>query len=222
MRSGSFWVVGLVTLGCSQLPAFAAPSSRVLDPSAVDDADLIAYRALSRGDFLASAPPAERAAHAHQLGALTCAYIVTTPDTGYEMREVRGNGVSSFTVRFKNVGLIARMDRKCSWWNADGNPDDESYVLQHEQIHFALAEAEARRSSKKGRDLAQSWSEVHSSAEAAEAAVREQLSKLVNIAMEDLIEVSTDFDEETSIEHSPERQQKWFEQVNETLAELDQ
>lgn len=218
---GWAWLVGWAALGCSQLPAFAAPSSRVIDPSAVEGADLISYRELSRADFLASAPPADRAAHADQLGALTCAYVVTTPDTGYEMREERANGVSRFTVRFKTVGLVARMDRKCSWWNPDGNPEDEPYVLQHEQIHFALAEAEARRSTLKGRVLVRTWSEEHSSAAAAESAVREQLSSLVNDAMEDLLEVSTEFDEETSVEHSPERQAEWFRRVNEQLSELE-
>lgn len=221
MRSCWFWFLGLAALGCGKLPAFAAPSGRVLDPSAVEGADLIAYRDLGRDDFLASAPPADRAEHAHQLGALTCAYIVTTPDTGYEMREVRTGGVSRFTVRFKAIGLVARMDRKCSWWNPEGNVGEEAYVLQHEQIHFALAEAEARRSSKKGRELVAAWSEEHSSAESAESAVRLQLSTLVNEAMEDLLEVSTTFDEETSVEHSPERQEKWFRRVNEDLAELE-
>jgi hypothetical protein len=221
MRSSWLWGVGLAVLGCSQLPAFAAPSSRALDPSAMQGGDLISYRELTRADFLAEAPPADRAAHADQLGALTCAYIVTTPDTGYEMREERRNGESRFTVRFKSIGLLAHMDRKCSWWNADGNPEDEPYVLQHEQIHFALAEAEARRSSKKGQQLVASWSEEHSTAAAAESAVREQLSRLVNDAMEDLLEVSTEFDEETSVEHSPERQTKWFTRVNQELKALD-
>jgi hypothetical protein len=214
--------VGLVGFGCSQLPAYAAPSSRVLDPSAVGEAELISYRTLSKDDFLAAAPPPERAAHADQLGALTCAYIVTTPDTGYEMREERAKGVSTFTVRFTKIGLVARMDRKCSWWNADGNPADEPYVLQHEQIHFALAEAEARRSSLRGRELARSWSEQHATSQDAEAAVQRQLGALVNDAMESLLEVSTAFDEETSVEHSPERQREWFKRVNGELAELEE
>ncbi len=211
MRASSVWFIGSVVLGCSNLPGYAAPSSRVLDPSAVEGADLIAYRELQRDDFLAEAPPADRAEHAHQLGALTCAFIVTTPDTGYEIRETRTNGVSRFNVRFKTIGLVARMDRKCSWWNPDASADDDPYVLQHEQIHFALTEAEARRRSQKGRQIVASWSEDHDTADEAATAVKELLSAFVNDAMQELLEVNTAFDEETSIERSPSRQQQWFE-----------
>lgn len=215
------WVLGALFLGCSQLPTFAAPSKGALDPSAVDGADLITYRDLSRDDFLAKAPPADRAEHADKLGALTCAYIVTTPGTGYEMRELRNKGTSRFTVRFNHVELVAHMDRNCSWWNDGNTPEEESYVLQHEQIHFALTEVEARRRNKQGRKLVQTWSEEHATAQAAEDAVRARLRAFVDEAMEDLIEVNTAFDKETSVERSPERQQKWFARVNAQLAEFE-
>src|SRR5690606_12080098 len=203
------WGLGLVgvVIGCSSLPEFAAPRGRVTEPNEIANGDLIRYRALTRADFQASAPPAEAAAHAKKLGALTCAYIATTPNTAYE-------------IRFSRLGFLAQMCRGCSWWNSDNRADDEAYVLQHEQIHFGLAEVEARRRNRQARELLASWSERTDSADEAKRLVEAKLEALVNEAMADLLDVSEDFDEDTSAKHAPTKQDAWERQVNEELASL--
>lgn len=212
--------LGVFGLGCSTLPEFAAPQGRVVEPSEVAGGDLIRYRNLTRSDFRASAPPAEAAAHAKQLGALTCAYIATTPDTAYEIRETVRGAEHTFEVRFSRLGFVAHMDRACSWWNRDSTSSDPAYVLQHEQIHFGLAEVEARRRNKEAKELLASWSERTDSMEEAKQVVEQKLEGLVNDAMADLLDVSEDFDEDTSAKHSPERQDAWERQLKEELAEL--
>jgi hypothetical protein len=42
----------------------------------------------------------------------------------------------------------------------------------------------------------------------------------VDEAMEDLLDVSEEFDEDTSAKHSPERQDEWERRVERDLAEL--
>ncbi len=215
-------VVSLVasSIACSSLPEFATPRGRVVDPSSAAGGDLISYRRLSQADFQASAPPAEAAAHAEKLGALTCAYIATAPDTSYEIREtVQGNS-RRFAVRFSRLGFVAHMDRSCSWWNASNQPADVPYVLQHEQIHFALAELEARRRNQEAAQLLASWREETSSTEDAKKLVEERLRNLVDEAMADLLDASQDFDEDTSAQHSPERQNEWERRTDKELKEL--
>lgn len=207
-------------LGCSSLPEFAAPRGRVVEPSEVAGGDLIRYRPLTRSDFRASEPPAEAAAHAKQLGALTCAYIATTPNTAYEIRETIRGSEHTYDVRFSHLGFLAHMDRSCSWWNREGNVQNEAYVLQHEQIHFALAEVEARRRNREAKELLASWSERTGSMDEAKRLVEDKLEGLVNDAMADLLDVSEDFDEDTSAKHSPEKQDAWEQQVTEELDEL--
>lgn len=210
----------LVGLGCSSLPEFAAPRGRVAEPGAMTGGDLISYRSLSRADFRGSAPPGESAAHAEQLGALTCAYIATTPETAFEIRETVRGRERSYVVRFSRLGFVAHMDRGCSWWNPDGDPKDASYVLQHEQIHFGLAEAEARRCNREARELLASWSEQADTPDDAKALIEEKLRSLVDAAMANLLELSEDFDEDTSAKHSPERQNAWEARVKQELREL--
>src|SRR5690606_3575072 len=219
MRRWGLGLVGVV-IGCSSLPEFAAPRGRVTEPNEIANGDLIRYRALTRADFQASAPPAEAAAHAKKLGALTCAYIATTPNTAYEIRETVRGSQRTFEVRFSSLGFLAHMDRGCSWWNSDNRADDEAYVLQHEQIHFGLAEVEARRRNRQARELLASWSERTDSADEAKRLVEAKLEALVNEAMADLLDVSEDFDEDTSAKHAPTKQDAWERQVNEELASL--
>lgn len=229
-REGPFssWIPLLAALlwgggwGCSSLPDYAAPQGRVVDPHSVDRSDTISYRPLKRGDFRAEALPDHVREHAEKLGALTCAYVVTTPDTGYEVQELRdANGRSTFTGRFSKLGFVAEMDRKCSWWNPKLDPAKEAYVLQHEQIHFALAEVEARRQTRKARRLVAEFSVTTSSLDEAKQRIQGEVTKVVERAMKDLISRNEDFDEETSLQYDPQKQQRWFDVVHAELAELD-
>lgn len=217
LRWVALWV-GLA--GCSSLPEFAQPRGRVLDPSTLSGGDLIRYRPLKRSDFRAAAPPAEAAAHAERLGALTCAYIATTPDTAYEIRETVRGARRTYGVRFGRLGFIAHMDRECSWWNERAEAASATYVLQHEQIHFALAELESRRRNREARELLHEWTEEAETVEEAKALVEDKLRRLVDEAMSDLLAVSEDFDEDTSAEHSPQRQNEWERRVTQELNAL--
>jgi hypothetical protein len=204
---------------CSNLPDYAAPRGSVVDPSRIEQADLIEYRTLTRDDFRALAPPGESAPHAEKLGALTCAFVITAPDTGYEIREVREpDGAVTYTARFKSLGFVARMDRGCSWWNPEsGGVATAEYVLQHEQIHFALAELEAREQSRAARDLVRAFTITTDSQAEAKQRMSGKVQAMVEAAMENLLDRNRDFDEDTSAEHDPVAQAEWFQTVSREL-----
>ena len=46
----------------------------------------------------------------------------------------------------RDLRFRAQMDRKCSWWNPKDLGFPQEYILEHEQIHFALCELGARDS----------------------------------------------------------------------------
>jgi hypothetical protein len=212
----------LSNFGCSALPDYAAPrGNMVSDPSRIERGDLIEYRALKRSDFKASEPPAEAREHAQKLGALTCTFITTTPQTGYQVREVRGsNGDSTFVGQFKEIGFVAYMDRACSWWNPAPTSVPQAYVLQHEQVHFALSEIEARRRHHTAQKKREEFRVTTSSLQEAKEQLSEDLKAFVADAMEDLLEVNQQFDEDTSAVYDPAAQQAWWERVERQLAEV--
>lgn len=56
--------------------------------------------------------------------------------------------------------------------------------------------------------------------EQAKSLVQERLRSLVDDAMADLLDVSRDFDKDTSLKYLPERQNEWERRTDRELAEL--
>lgn len=221
MKRVAFWLAVLLGLlgvgaGCSGLPDFAAPKGGVIDPSKVDRSDTIRYRSLTKGDFRAEGPPAHLVEHAQKLGALTCANVITTPDTRVQIRQDLESG--AYVARLLSLGFIAEMDRKCSWWNVEQKGTSDEYVLQHEQIHFALAELAARRQNVRAQRMVAELEVTASTAEEAQREIQDEVSSVVEEAMEELLEQNHAFDVDTSLEHNPEKQNEWFQRVMAELA----
>jgi len=130
----------------SSLPEFARPHAERMRPEDYVATDVIRYRPVTRADFRASQPPARIATNAARMGAYTCVHILPVGDPRVK---VQPQPDGSLVARLGSVQFRAQMDRGCSWWN-DETRLDPRYVLEHEQIHFALAEIQARRLT--GRD----------------------------------------------------------------------
>lgn len=198
---------------CSRLPGYARPSARVMQQADYQTTDVIPYRELSRDDFRGASPPEHVAPHAAKLGAHTCGFIV--PDS-FELRativlDPESNG---YVAPMPPLRFHAEMDRECSWWNPAAQRVDAAYILQHEQIHFAIFELEARRLSG---DIA-GLQGRGSSPEAAGVDMQRVLDAAVREAMSRVLVRSTRFDEETSFVHAPDRQARWAEEVRAELA----
>lgn len=200
--------------GGSNLPKFAEPKGQAVDPTSLADGDRIPYRELTPRDFLAAAPPAEMKQYAERMGAVTCAHVFTEPDPQYYIEETP----EGFHGAYNRLNFVARMDRTCSWWNPKKSHVPEAYILQHEQIHFALAESAARRLDKKAQDIVADLHPKGSSQESVEKVLTQTVQDMMDKAMKDLMQRNLEFDRDTSNTYAPEKQQKWYDEVMGELA----
>lgn len=215
------WAAALVACKSSGLPDYAAPKGAVLDAGQLDSSDVIPYRQLTRADFHGREAPREFAAVASRVGAATCGQVRTTPDTAFfvHWKKDSPTAAEQHWVEVRKLGFVALMDRRCSWWNdkvADKAPD---YVLEHEQIHFALYELGARKLNASADSIRRSMLNEGSSQEQVEAHARQALNAALQAATDRLIARNRDFDEDTSLGYRPDRQRAWREQVTAELAE---
>jgi len=198
-------------------PGPLAPQGGIVDPASLDQGNLIAYRSLTRADFQATNPPPDASPYAKRIGALTCARVVTTPDTSYRVREDRQGDTVTHTGSFQVLAFRALMDRNCSWWNPQSSGLPEAYVLQHEQIHFALVELEARRLNAGAPAVIREFVVKGGSQDEVKQAIDGKLEELMQRAVDDLLEINTEFDEDTSAKYAPAVQQQWFDRVQSDL-----
>jgi hypothetical protein len=214
------WLLLTLLLGCSTLPEYAAPKGGVVAASELDSRDLIGYRLLSRSDFRGKHAPPEFAAVADRVGAATCGQLRPTSDTLFTInsRQVEGQAAQHW-VDVKKLSFMALMDRHCSWWNDKTAARAPAYVLQHEQIHFALYELGARKLNASVDSIKRSMMREGSSQKQVQALAEQALSDALVEATEELLERNRQFDEDTSLGYRPDRQRTWLVKVNRELAE---
>jgi hypothetical protein len=212
------WLSLLIGPGCSSLPDFAAPKSSPIESAAPDPQDAISYRPLQRSDFRRNRPPGQIQHGKYELGALTCGSLQTSPDTQMQLETVtEPNGNTHYRGRFKILRFRALMDRQCSWWNP--NNREPAYTLQHEQIHFALYEIEARRMNERAAKLVRDTLIEGDDREQIVARLNALIKELLDNHVEQSLERNRDFDEDTSLGHDPERQAEWWKRIQRELAE---
>ena len=206
--------LALLLPGCATLPEYAAPTIAVVDDIDMDLSDVIPYRELTRDDFRGLRPPRQFDA---RMAAVTCVY--TQPVVDREAIEIQpettAGSVQAYVVTYGNLSYRALMNRSCSWWNSAVDSFEEAYVLEHEQIHFALFEIAARK-----------WSAGPPVKIQLEADEREVMLENLQARFEEILQQrlavllaqNRKFDEETSVGHNPEKQQRWLEMVQQQLA----
>jgi hypothetical protein len=213
--------LGLVSaLACrSSLPDYAAPKGEMVHRSEIDSKDLIPYRTLTRDDFKATEPPPHARPYADKMGAATCVHALGAPDNHVTTIETpSATGESTFEARIEQARFDALMDRTCSWWNPKFTAAAASYVLEHEQIHFALTEVETRRLN---RSLLAVRGERFTGSSAAEVQrlANEKIQETLKETLDTILDRNRRFDEETSFGFKPERQKQWLARVTSELKE---
>ena len=199
---------------CAKLPRYAQPGFALGDDAGRDATDdRISYRELRRDDFRGEKSPR---GNEHRLSAVTCVSI--RPDTSELEVDSALSGDSGATriydITLKNLRYEALMDRGCSWWNPNSPAEREAYILEHEQIHFALYELAARR-----------WSRLppprfrigYDTTEEMQENLRNQYRKYLRKLLEEQNREQYRFDEETSIGYHPEVQRRWRQRVRAEL-----
>jgi hypothetical protein len=208
----------LVFVACAgtTLPEGARPSGEVREGTGEElvTGDRIRYRTLTRADFKAAEPPPRIASFSAQIGAATCSELV--PAENMEVI-VRQTSETRYEARFDGLGFVALMNRECSWWNPEKRAP-EAYVLQHEQIHFALFELAARDLNAAVPQLSERLRGRGRTAQAAADDLSEQLFRKLQEVLEEVQARNTRFDEETSLSLHVEEQARWAREIEAELA----
>jgi predicted metal-dependent hydrolase len=208
-------------LGCSTLPEYAAPKGGVVEAGSLDSSDVISYRQLTRADFRGTHAPPEFAKVADRVGAATCGQVRPTNDTEFfiKWRQETPTSDKHHWVEVKKLSFMALMDRRCSWWNDKAAARAPAYVLEHEQIHFALYELGARKLNASTEALKREMTIAGNSQAEVESRAQRALNDALLKATEDLLERNRQFDEDTSLGYRPDRQRNWLKRVTEELTE---
>ena len=202
--------------GCAQLPEYARPRIITHDQEKAT-LDEFGYRQLTRKDFKASSPFIDSTEEDSHLQARSCIKIRPAVKAIISKGVIHGNQV--YAGRISEVRFEARFLPHCSWWNPKVSAKRTAYVLQHEQTHFAIAELEARKLSKRTDG---EWTEYFALGSSAEE-VQQELSRRLQEHTEKLtldgLEEHLKFDNDTSMFFAPYVQRKWLEKVESKLAE---
>jgi len=205
------------------LPSYAAPKARRFGGAQELGGDVIRYRRLTREDFRGSEPPPEFAPQRDRIGAATCAYLAPRPEMSIAVVSVASNETeASYRASPEGVGFRALMNRDCSWWNAEQTRIPPDYVLEHEQIHFALLEIHARRLDARAGELAQSATVSSSDPDEALRLAHAKLEAELSTALAKAMQRQREFDEDTSMGFRPDRQAVWLERVRAELAQTSE
>jgi hypothetical protein len=217
------WLAATLLLGCATLPEYAAPKGGVVDAGKLDSSDVIGYRQLTRADFRGTQAPREFAPVAARVGAATCGQVRTTADTTFliNWRQEAPNREKRHWVQVKKLEFMALMDRHCSWWNDKAASRAPAYVLQHEQIHFALYELGARKLNASVATISREMTAEGSSQEQVQSRAQKALNAALQKATDELLERNRDFDQDTSLGYRPDRQRAWLQKVTQELAETE-
>jgi len=207
--------ISLYLGGCAQLPEFAQPhlSSQPFDSSI----EFVSYRQLTVDDFKAVTPSATIANHKDMINAHTSVSLRPVTEIQYIISPPHSN-FGLYKAYLQELAFKAVMVPTRSWWNPHLAPEKTPYVLQHEQIHFALMEIAARTLNKKLR------STVGQSVSGPDRKIVKQLlmaavDKEITATQKNILKEHTAFDEDTSMYYDPQRQQEWY---NNSLKKLEQ
>ena len=217
-RLGGLLLVLLIA-GCAQLPEYARPHFHALDGRSASSGEGFPYRPLTVEDFKAPSlsPPYEE--YNDHINAHSC--ISIRPSETSKVRITQGvyDGKMFYVGSIPEVRFEAVFIPACSWWNPEVPGNRRAYVLQHEQIHFALAELAARQLTREAREELKNFLAINASYQAVQDELRAKLEALTRAAMEANFAEHTDFDEDTSLYYDPRAQRWWLEEVEGRLAE---
>lgn len=202
---------------CAQLPEYARPRMTQAVEAQPDPHGGVTYRDLTIQDFRAASLSGQMAEHARKINAHAAIQIRLAPDSSIKISPGDLNGTTFFFGKIERIGFEAVLLPERSWCNPGIAPAMRAYVLQHEQIHFALTEIAARRLSRESQEWASGLLVIKSSPQEAQAELSRLVKERMTDAMEKSLKEQAEFDQDTSLFYNPRRQQWWFWKVTDEL-----
>jgi hypothetical protein len=155
--------------------------------------------------------------HAERINAHAAIQIRLTADSSFRITSGDLYGQSYFFGKIERLGFEAVMLPDRSWWNPKLPANTRGYVLQHEQIHFALTELAARKLARMSQKWAAEVLVIKPTPPEVRAELARQIKDRINAAMEANLKRQAEFDEDTSLFHNPRRQRWWSWTVEDEL-----
>lgn len=196
--------------------SLAEPSvSKEATNGAGDEAAQLRFRLLSVEDFRASYPPLEFAHRADHLDAVSCLSIIAPPELKIDVSQAGASLGGPVSARVLRPRFVAIFDAECSWWGE--SPVDPEYALQHEQVHFAIAEHQARKLTQQlvrtGTIILALGADGHT----AVANLGKKLRAMEAQAQQNAGREHAAFDTETLADRSPRTQLAWVQRYERLL-----
>ena len=202
---------------CAQLPDYARPKFYTHPETENVGAPGFRYRDLMIEDFEAKSLPPDYQQYHTSINARSCLSVRPARSTNAQISTVSYYGNLLYVGNFTDVSFEALFIPSCSWWNQNISQEKIDYVLQHEQIHFAISELTARKVTRELNIKMMDYTAVGGT----HAEVKEELMKVLldsaHEMLESDLEIHTDFDEDTSIFFDQDEQNSWFNQIGKQL-----
>jgi len=206
---------------CSPLPHYALPQTRMADKRVTGE--VIKYRTLTIADFRSFLPPDQIEEHYHKINAHTAVILQLRAGAKIVIERLPATSLGlSYRVYGTDLAFDAVMVPGRSWWNPDVSRKLTGYVLQHEQIHFALMEITARKLNKQLAREKEAFDVFTNDPGEAKKQIVSRVDKMLAQANEQTLRDHTAFDEDTSGIIDRKAQNRWYARVTDQLAQLSQ
>ena len=211
----SLWLA--LTLACVRLPEYAQPHMVQVHELQKTLTTGFPYRTLTLADFRADSLSEQLVKHAERINANTAARIRLTADSGFRITSGNLYGQRYFFGRIEHLAFEAVVLPDRSWWNPKIPANMRGYVLQHEQIHFALVELAARQLTSDSHEWASDVLVMELTPQKVLAELTRQINDRINTAMKANLKRHAQFDKDTSLSYNPKWQQWWLSSVEDEL-----
>ena len=207
----------VLATGCATLPEYARPRAAPLDNTRGQLSEGFTYRPLTIADFKAKALPRDLGTHQAHINAHSCIQIRPTRDTRFQIVPRFMAGTVQYFGSIEHIGFEVVLIPECSWWNPRMPRRLQAYVLQHEQIHFAISELAARRLTAEARQMARSYLAIGATRQEVLDELHAKVRSLLEAALQASLKEHTAFDEDASMSPNPRLQNWWYDDVTDRL-----
>ncbi len=209
----------VLIVGCVQLPKYAQPQFHAPVDKGLANRAGFSYRQLDIKDFQAESLSPDYDQYNHHIGAQSCISIRPSKDLKIRIVQSYYQNMLFYVGTILHLKFEAVFVPECSWWNPKLAKGREGYVLQHEQIHFALTEIFARKLTLEANNEVKGYLAIGRTVAESQEEIKKKLQTMAREAMKVSVEGHTDFDEDTSMFYDPRAQRRWLERVDVRLAE---
>ena len=188
--------------------------------AALDSADVITWRQVKRSDFCGERPPGAFGTGPVRPGAVTCAYVVASPQARIFPVPVPGAQPEvAYRARVERLSFHSLLSRSCSWWNPDTGISP-AYVLQHEQIHFDIFEIAARRLNRDVPGLLEVMDMRGPTMQSVVNGAQRYVQAALSRSLDTTAKRNRRFDQETSYGFQLQRQASWRMTIDRDLRDV--